>query len=98
MSMARDSVSPADAAPFFAQACDWEADRLSRIERSERRAWFVAGNRRAGFRRGVQAIREHGSFQHSQSKPVVRQTSRVAAKQVLGRFGGDGSCLRAARF
>ena len=43
MSMARDSVSPADAAPFFAQACDWEADRLSRIERSERRAWFVAG-------------------------------------------------------
>lgn len=41
--MARDSVSPADAPRFFAQSRDWEADRLSRIERSERRAWFVAG-------------------------------------------------------
>jgi type IV secretion system protein VirB8 len=41
--MAKDVVSP-DALPgYFAGAQDWEADRLSRIEKSERRAWYVAG-------------------------------------------------------
>jgi len=41
--MPQDTVSPAQAPGFFAQAKSWEADRMSRIERSERVAWRVAG-------------------------------------------------------
>jgi len=41
--MPLDSVSPAQASAFFAEAQNWEADRMSRIERSERRAWQIAG-------------------------------------------------------
>jgi len=41
--MPRDTVAPAKLPGFFAESRDWEADRLSRIEKSERRAWFVAG-------------------------------------------------------
>ena len=43
MHMPRDTISPAQAPRFFAEAQNWEADRLSRIEGSEKRAWFVAG-------------------------------------------------------
>jgi type IV secretion system protein VirB8 len=41
--MARDSVTPAELPSFFGQGQDWEADRTQRMERSERRAWTVAG-------------------------------------------------------
>ena len=41
--MARDTVEPSKLPSFLAESRDWEADRLYRIERSERRAWFVAG-------------------------------------------------------
>jgi type IV secretion system protein VirB8 len=34
-------VSPKDAPAFFEQARDWEADRITRIERSEKRAWLM---------------------------------------------------------
>lgn len=40
--MARDTVGPAQKAGFFAQAQDWEADRLERVLKSERFAWRVA--------------------------------------------------------
>jgi len=40
--MANDTVTPAQAPGFFADARGWEADRLLRIEKSERRAWWVA--------------------------------------------------------
>jgi len=41
--MAKDIASTAHLPAFFAEAQSWEADRMSRIERSEKRAWFVAG-------------------------------------------------------
>ena len=41
--MPQDTVTPAQAQAFFGQGQTWEADRMSRIERSERRAWQVAG-------------------------------------------------------
>lgn len=41
--MPLDTVTPAQVPAFFAEAQNWEADRLSRIERSERRAWQIAG-------------------------------------------------------
>ncbi len=40
--MPLDSVVPAQASRFFGEAQNWEADRMSRIERSERRAWQIA--------------------------------------------------------
>ncbi len=40
--MPLDTVSPAQAPAFFAEAQNWEADRMLRIERSERRAWQIA--------------------------------------------------------
>jgi type IV secretion system protein VirB8 len=40
--MAKDTVSPAQLPAFFGEAQCWEADRMSRIENSEKRAWFVA--------------------------------------------------------
>lgn len=41
--MAKDTVAPSEVPSFLAASRDWEADRMSRIEKSERRAWFVAG-------------------------------------------------------
>lgn len=41
--MARELVSPEKLPGFFAEGRGWEADRLYRIEKSEKRAWFVAG-------------------------------------------------------
>jgi type IV secretion system protein VirB8 len=46
--MAEQNTIPAAVAPgreqkYFEKARDWEADRQSRLERSERRAWVVAG-------------------------------------------------------
>ncbi|MBW8881473.1 MAG: type IV secretion system protein VirB8 [Asticcacaulis sp.] len=41
--MAKDTVTRGQLPGFFAEAQNWEADRMSRIESSERRAWFVAG-------------------------------------------------------
>ncbi|MFP1132629.1 virB8 family protein [Asticcacaulis sp. W401b] len=38
----RDTVSPANATAYFKEAQNWEADRQSRIEKSEKRAWAVA--------------------------------------------------------
>ena len=45
--MAEQNVVPAAVAPgreskYFEKARDWEADRQSRLEKSERRAWLVA--------------------------------------------------------
>ena len=42
--MSKNTVSPAQLPGFFADAKGWEADRTSLLERSERRAWFVAGS------------------------------------------------------
>ncbi len=36
------TVSPADEAKFYREGRDWETDRQLRLERSERRAWWVA--------------------------------------------------------
>ena len=41
--MSKNTVSPAELSGFFAGAKSWEADRTSLLEKSERRAWFVAG-------------------------------------------------------
>ncbi len=41
--MAKDTVAPGRLPGFFSESRDWEADRLQRLEKSERRAWFVAG-------------------------------------------------------
>ncbi len=41
--MPKDTIAPAKLPAFFAESRDWEADKLHRIETSERRAWFVAG-------------------------------------------------------
>ncbi len=41
--MPLDSVTPAQLPGFLTEAQSWEADRMSRIERSERRAWQIAG-------------------------------------------------------
>ncbi|MGN6424270.1 MAG: virB8 family protein [Asticcacaulis sp.] len=41
--MAKDTVTKAELPTFFADAQGWEADRLHRTEKSEKRAWFVAG-------------------------------------------------------
>ena len=41
--MPLDTVTPAQAPAFFAEGQNWEADRMFRIERSERRAWRIAG-------------------------------------------------------
>ena len=41
--MRKETVAPSQLLGFFAASQDWEADRMSRIERSEKRAWFVAG-------------------------------------------------------
>ena len=40
--MAKDTVTPAQLPGFFGEAQGWEADRMSRIEKSESRAWWVA--------------------------------------------------------
>ena len=40
--MAKNTVTPAQLPAFFGEAQGWEADRLLRIENSEKRAWFVA--------------------------------------------------------
>jgi type IV secretion system protein VirB8 len=37
------TVSAAGEREHFSQSIDWEADRQDRIERSERRAWLIAG-------------------------------------------------------
>lgn len=42
--MPLDSVSPGQAPAFFVEAQTWEADRMLRIERSERVAWRIAGS------------------------------------------------------
>ena len=41
--MTKNTVSPAELPNFFGAARGWEADKTSRLENSERRAWFVAG-------------------------------------------------------
>ena len=43
--MAKDdnTVRASDEDAHYAKGRDWEADKLARIEKSERRAWFVAG-------------------------------------------------------
>jgi type IV secretion system protein VirB8 len=41
--MNKDTIAPAKLPAFFAESRDWEADKLYRIEKSEQRAWFVAG-------------------------------------------------------
>ena len=38
-----DTVSPEGEQEHYSQARSWDDDRVSRIERSERRAWIVAG-------------------------------------------------------
>jgi type IV secretion system protein VirB8 len=40
--MPKDTVPPSQMSAYFGAAQDWEADKTRRIERSERRAWFVA--------------------------------------------------------
>lgn len=40
--MAKDVVPPAKAPAFFAEAQGWEADRMRRIESSEKTAWRIA--------------------------------------------------------
>jgi type IV secretion system protein VirB8 len=37
------AVAPGREARYFEKARDWEADRQARLEKSERRAWLVAG-------------------------------------------------------
>lgn len=41
--MPMDTMNASPLTAFFADAQGWEADRLHRIEKSEKRAWFVAG-------------------------------------------------------
>ncbi len=41
--MPRDTVTQGQLPAFFADAQTWEADKMSRIENSEKRAWYVAG-------------------------------------------------------
>ena len=43
MSEALAGVKPGAEKEYFSKATDWEADRQSRLEKSERRAWMVAG-------------------------------------------------------
>ncbi|HWU49533.1 MAG TPA: type IV secretion system protein [Asticcacaulis sp.] len=40
--MSLKAVPAQEAGRYFGKALDWEADRVARIERSERRAWLVA--------------------------------------------------------
>lgn len=44
MSQDKSIVTASDEKAFYTQGRDWEADKTARIEKSERRAWAVAGS------------------------------------------------------